>query len=98
MKIGIDAIDYYVPPIALKIKDLAEARDIPTAKLEKGLGLKTMALVDIDEDVASMAANALLNLITNNNLNPTNIGRIYLGTESALDALKAYSYLCCWYR
>ena len=55
MKIGIDAIDYYVPPIALKIKDLAEARDIPTAKLEKGLGLKTMALVDIDEDVASMA-------------------------------------------
>ena len=88
MKIGIDAIDYYVPPIALKIKDLAEARDIPTAKLEKGLGLKTMALVDIDEDVASMAANALLNLITNNNLNPTNIGRIYLGTESALDASK----------
>ena len=88
MKIGIDAIDYYVPPIALKIKDLAEARNIPPAKLEKGLGLKTMALVDTDEDVASMAANALLNLIINNKIDPTTIGRIYLGTESALDASK----------
>ena len=88
MKIGIDAIDYYVPPIALKIKDLAEARNIPPAKLEKGLGLKTMALVDTDEDVASMAANALLNLILNNKIDPTSIGRIYLGTESALDASK----------
>ena len=88
MKIGIDAIDYYVPPIALKIKDLAEARNIPPAKLEKGLGLKTMALIDTDEDVASMAANALLNLIINNKIDPTTIGRIYLGTESALDASK----------
>ena len=47
-----------------------------------------MALVDTDEDVASMAANALLNLIINNKVDPTSIGRIYLGTESALDASK----------
>ncbi len=88
MKIGIDAIDYYIPPIALRIKDLAEARNIPPAKLEKGLGLETMSLTDINEDTASMAANALLNLIEHNNLEPTTIGRIYLGTESALDAAK----------
>jgi hydroxymethylglutaryl-CoA synthase len=88
MEFGIDAIDYYLPKLVLPIKALAEARDIPPAKLEKGLGLKAMALPDIDEDAASMAANALFNLITKNNINPKNIGRIYLGTESALDAAK----------
>ena len=87
-KIGIDAIDYYVPPIALPIKELAEARNIEVAKLEFGLGLKSMAITDIDEDSASMAANALLKLILNNNIDPTKIGRIYLGTESSLDAAK----------
>ena len=87
-KIGIDAIDYYVPPIALPIKALAEARNIEAAKLEFGLGLKSMAITDTDEDSASMAANALLKLILNNNIDPTKIGRIYLGTESSLDAAK----------
>ena len=87
-KIGIDAIDYYVPPIALPIKALAEARNIEAAKLEFGLGLKSMAITDTDEDSASMAANALIKLILNNNIDPTKIGRIYLGTESSLDAAK----------
>ena len=86
--IGIDAIDFYVPPIGLKISDLAIARNIEPAKLEKGLGLKSMALMDVDEDAASMAANALYKLIANNNIDPKSIGRIYLGTESALDAAK----------
>ena len=47
-----------------------------------------MALTDCNEDTASMAANALLNLIENNDIDPKTIGRIYLGTESALDAAK----------
>ena len=86
--IGIDAIDFYVPPIGLKISDLAIARNIEPAKLEKGLGLKSMALMDVDEDAASMAANSLYKLIANNNIDPKSVGRIYLGTESALDAAK----------
>ncbi|WP_353779103.1 hydroxymethylglutaryl-CoA synthase [Winogradskyella sp. 3972H.M.0a.05] len=85
---GIDAIDYYVPQLVLPIEKLAIARDIIPAKLEKGLGLKSMALVDVNEDAASMAANALLNLIENNNIDPTTIGRVYLGTESAVDGSK----------
>ena len=88
MEFGIDAIDYYLPRIALKISSLAEKRNIIPAKLEKGLGLKFMALTDCNEDTASMAANALLNLIENNDIDPKTIGRIYLGTESALDAAK----------
>ena len=88
MEFGIDAIDYYVPKIALKISSLAEERNIIPAKLEKGLGLKFMSLPDVNEDTASMAANALLHLIDNNKIDPITIGRIYMGTESALDASK----------
>ena len=88
MEFGIDAIDYYLPKLALQISSLAEKRNIVPAKLEKGLGLKYMALPDVNEDTASMAANALLKLIENNNIDPHSIGRIYLGTESAVDAAK----------
>ena len=86
--IGIDAIDFYIPELVLPINKLAVARDIDPNKLEKGLGLKSMALIDTDEDAASMAANALNKLIQNTKIDPTTIGRIYLGTESAVAGSK----------
>lgn len=85
---GIDAIGYYIPKLFMPIEYLAEARNIEYAKLNKGLGLKAMTLTDVDEDSVSMAANALLSLIMENKINPSEIGRIYVGTESALDAAK----------
>lgn len=91
MQIGIAAIDYYVPSITLRIDELAKARNITPAKLEKGLGLHAMSLTDINEDTASLAANALLRLIENNKIEPTTISSIRLGTESAIDAAKPAS-------
>ncbi len=88
MKIGIDAISYYVPNHYLPIEALAEARNIEYAKLNKGLGLTSMSFPDIDEDAASMGANAVLDLFQRETLNPSDVGRIYLGTESALDSAK----------
>ena len=86
--IGIDAIGHYVPNLFVKMEDLAHFRDIPFDKLNKGLGLKKMAIPDVNEDAASFAANALLKLFKDTNLDPTSVGRMYLGTESALDAAK----------
>jgi hydroxymethylglutaryl-CoA synthase len=88
MTFGIEAASYYVPTLYLEIKDLAEKRGIEPAKLEKGLGLHKMGLPDVHEDAATFAAEALLKLIKDYNLNPKEITRIYLGTESALDAAK----------
>lgn len=88
MKVGIDALSYYVPNHYLPIESLAEARDIEYAKLNKGLGLTSMAFPDVDEDAASMGANAVLNLFQQNNIDPKGVGRLYLGTESAVDAAK----------
>lgn len=88
MSIGIEAASYFVPTLYLEIKDLAEKRNIEPAKLEKGLGLHKMAFLDVHEDAATFAAEALLRLIRDYNINPDEISRIYLGTESALDAAK----------
>ncbi|MFV0207954.1 hydroxymethylglutaryl-CoA synthase [Empedobacter falsenii] len=88
MKYGIEAASIYVPHIYLPIKDLAIQRNIDPDKLEIGLGLKKMAILDVHEDTATITANALLKLIINFNINPNEIGRIYLGTESALDGAK----------
>ncbi len=88
MKYGIEAASIYVPHIYLPIKDLAIQRNIDPDKLEIGLGLKKMSVLDVHEDTATIAANALLKLIRDFDINPTEIGRIYLGTESALDGAK----------
>lgn len=88
MTFGIEAASYYVPSLYLEIKDLAEKRGIEPAKLEKGLGLHKMGFPDVHEDAATFAAEALLKLIKDYNINPKDIARIYLGTESALDAAK----------
>ncbi|TZF99596.1 hydroxymethylglutaryl-CoA synthase family protein (plasmid) [Chryseobacterium panacisoli] len=88
MSFGIEAAGYYVPGLYLEIKDLAEKRGIEPAKLEKGLGLHKMGLSDVHEDAATFAAEALLKLIQDYHINPKEIVRVYLGTESAVDAAK----------
>lgn len=88
MKVGIEAAAIYLPKIYLPVKDLAIKRNIEPEKLEFGLGLKKMAVLDAHEDTATLSANVLLKLFKDFSLNPKDISRIYLGTESALDAAK----------
>lgn len=86
--IGIDDLSIYIPKLYLPLAELAIQRDIEYGKLNKGLGLTHMAIPDCNEDAASMAANAVLDLVKKNDLKPGDLGRIYLGTESALDGAK----------
>ncbi len=87
-KTGIDWITYYTPGLYLDIEELAEKRGIEPAKLKKGLGLTAMALCDTDEDTVTMASEAVLKLIEQSGTDPRTIGRLYMGTESALDSAK----------
>ena len=86
--VGIDDFSVYLPPLFLPIEQLAAARSIAYEKLNKGLGLREMAVADAREDPATMAANAVLDLMHKNDVDPTIVGRLYLGTESALDGAK----------
>ncbi len=86
--VGIDDMALYVPHLFLDIATLARQRGIEPEKLTRGLDLSQMAVPDTNEDAATMAAHAILTLFQNNQLDPRHIGRIYMGTESALDAAK----------
>jgi hydroxymethylglutaryl-CoA synthase len=89
MSVGIDDLAIYVPKLYVDYKDFAEARGIDPRKLEYGIGVKKMALVDCNQDPACMAANACLKLMQKNHLHPEDIGRMYVATETGLDESKA---------
>ena len=88
MKVGIDTISFDIPKIHLPIKTLAENRNIEPEKLIKGLGLIKMSFLDIHQDVVTLASNAVLKLINQEKINPKEIARIYVGTESGVDSSK----------
>ena len=86
--VGIDDMALYAPKLYLDIRALAEKRQISYEKLRDGLGLHKMAIPDVHEDTATMAAEAIFELIDRNKIDPRKIGRVWLGTESALDMAK----------
>lgn len=88
MNVGIDSIAYDIPKIYLPITSLANQRNIEPDKLIKGLGLQKMSFPDVHQDVVTFAANACLKLIQQEGLNPSEISRIYVGTESGVDSSK----------
>lgn len=88
MKVGIDSITFDIPRIHLPIKVLAENRNLEPEKLIKGLGLHKMSFPDAHQDVVTFAANAVYKLLQQENINPKEVARIYVGTESAIDSSK----------
>ena len=88
MKVGISSIAFDIPKLHLPITTLAQNRKIEPEKLIKGLGLHKMSFPDVHQDVVTFAANAVLKLIQQENLNPEDIARIYIGSESGLDSSK----------
>lgn len=88
MNVGIDSISFDIPKIHLPISTLANKRNIEPDKLIKGLGLNKMSFPDKHQDVVTFAANAGLKLIQQENINPSEITRIYIGSESGVDSSK----------
>jgi len=89
MAAGIDDISIYIPRLYLDAGDFAKARGLDPEKLERGLGIGQMAIVDTNQDPACLAANACLRVMQKNKLTPDKIGRLYVATESAFDESKA---------
>src|SRR3989454_11350090 len=58
MSVGIERLQVYVPQYALRLTELAAARDIPPEKLTAGLGVQEMAIAPPCEDVVTLAATA----------------------------------------
>lgn len=91
MNVGIDSLSFDIPKLYLPISTLANERNIEPDKLIKGLGLQKMSFPDKHQDVVTFAANSCLKLIQQENLIPSDISRIYIGSESGVDSSKPIS-------
>ncbi|MGB7571450.1 MAG: hydroxymethylglutaryl-CoA synthase [Methanothrix sp.] len=90
LTVGIDDLAVYVPRLYLPLEgEFARSRGIDPGKLIRGIGIERMAVPDAHEDAATMAAMSLLLLMRRNRLQPEEIGKIYVGTESSADEAKA---------
>jgi 3-hydroxy-3-methylglutaryl CoA synthase len=63
MTAGIDDIAIYIPRLYIDAADFAENRGLDPVKLQKGLGVSQMAIVDANQDPACLAANACLRIM-----------------------------------
>lgn len=87
MKIGIDKIGFYAPSTFIDMVNLGEARDVDPNKYIKGLGQEQMAVTPESEDAVSLAANAALNILTEEDKEA--IDMVIVGSESGVDNSKA---------
>lgn len=90
--VGIDKIGVYVPQHYVAMTDLAQARGIDSAKLTVGIGQDRMAITTLQEDIVTMAVNAALQIIDDEDR--LKIDQIIVATESSFDYSKsAATYL-----
>ncbi|MBN1322590.1 MAG: nucleoid-structuring protein H-NS [Methanotrichaceae archaeon] len=88
--IGIDDIHVHLPDLFISTTgEFARSRGVVPAKLTRGIGIERMAVPDAHEDAATLAAMAILGLMKRSRVHPEDVGKIYIGTESAVDEAKA---------
>jgi len=92
MAVGIDGIEIWTGKLKLDLPEtFAPAKGEEPGKYTKGLGLHASALPDAYEDIVTMGANAAHRLLERKDIDPADIGRIDVATESAFDNAKPAS-------
>jgi hydroxymethylglutaryl-CoA synthase len=90
--VGIDAVEVWTGNLKLDlVETFAPARGEDPEKYTKGLGLRASSFPDTYEDIVTMGANAAKRLMERKGLEPGDIGRIDVATESAFDNSKPVS-------
>jgi hydroxymethylglutaryl-CoA synthase len=90
--VGIDAIEIWTGNLELDLAEtFAPAMGEDPGKYTKGLGLLRSSFPDAYEDIVTMGANAAHRLMERKGLEPEDIGRIDVATESAFDNSKPVS-------
>ena len=90
--VGIDAVEIWTGKLKLDLPNtFAQAKSEDPEKYTKGLGLNASSFPDTYEDIVTMGANAAYRLMKHEGLEPEDIGRIDVATESSFDNSKPVS-------
>jgi len=87
--VGILGIETYFPKRYVSQSDLEVHNNIPEGKYTIGLGQQSMAFTDASEDINSICMTAVMNLLTKYGIDPSEIGRLEVGTETLIDKSKS---------
>ncbi|KZT59654.1 putative hydroxymethylglutaryl-CoA synthase [Calocera cornea HHB12733] len=79
----------YLPKRCISETDLETYDGVSAGKYTIGLGQKFMAYIDDREDIISFALSAVASLLKKYNVDPKDVGRIEVGTETLVDKSKA---------
>src|SRR5690625_1821931 len=87
VKIGIDKIGFHIPHYYVDMNDLAVARNVEPAKFTIGIVQDEMAVASITQDPVTLAANAALNILDEEDIQA--IDFVMFGTETGIDHSKS---------
>lgn len=83
-KPGVSAMSVYVPRLRVNLEDWCSWTDNSWEKISQVVG-RSFRVCNRHENVYTMAANAVLRLIVQNDIAPSQVGFLGLGTESSTD-------------
>nr|DAD48051.1 TPA_asm: hypothetical protein HUJ06_017988 [Nelumbo nucifera] len=87
--VGILAMEIYFPPTCVQQEALEAHDGASKGKYTIGLGQDCMAFCTESEDVISMSLTAVTSLFEKYGIDPTQIGRLEVGSETVIDKSKS---------
>ncbi len=78
----------YIPKYRIKVEEIAEIWGSEPEQIKNGLFIKEKSVPGPDEDTATISAAAARNAIKRSQIDPQDIGAIYVGSESHPYAVK----------
>ena len=87
--VGILAIEVYTPYCYVKQSKLEEYYQVPQGKYTIGLGQEGIGICGDAEDINSLALTVVHSLLEKYNINPKDVGRLEVGTETLVDKSKS---------
>lgn len=87
--VGILAVDIYFPPTCVQQESMEAHDGVSKGKYTIGLGQDCMAFCSEVEDVISMSLTAVTSLLEKYGIDPKQIGRLEVGSETVIDKSKS---------
>ncbi|MCC7567823.1 MAG: hydroxymethylglutaryl-CoA synthase, partial [Methanoregulaceae archaeon] len=86
--VGIITYGVYIPRFRIKTEEIARVWGANPDDISGGLGVYSKSVPDLDEDTATIAVEAARNALRRRDIDPADIGAVYVGSESHPYAVK----------
>jgi len=86
--VGIITYGVYIPRYRIRVEEIARVWGANAADITGGLGVFEKSVPDMDEDAATIAVEAARNALLRRQIDPKDIGAVYVGSESHPYAVK----------